>query len=200
MCSRIGRTGLPVESCQEEKQVSLTNTVYIFHGRDSSSQGRKIKALAAVAKKCGWKVIIPDFRRIKDPDQRIARFIEKHQRPYGKVVFAGSSMGSYVAIEASRTFRPEALFLLAPAVYLKGYAQPDPRPVADHTTVIHGWDDKVVAPACAVRFADKFKTDLHLLNDQHELHDSMPFIEKTFQRLLESQTESSRLEKLAAVI
>lgn len=178
----------------------ITNTVYIFHGRDSSPQGRKIRALAAIARECGWKVVVPDFRRLKDPDLRVERFLEKMERPAGKIVFAGSSMGSYVAIEASKVFKPEALFLLAPAIYIEGYGQLNPAPVADHITVIHGWDDNLIAPARAVRFADKFKTDLHLLNDGHELYNSIPFIEKTFRSVLESLSPVSRLQRIVATM
>ncbi len=178
----------------------ITNTVYIFHGRDSSPQGKKIKALAAIARKQGWKVIAPDFSKIKDPDARVKRFLEKHERPAGKVVLAGSSMGSYVAIEASKAFRPDALFLLAPAIYIEGYGEINPEPDAKHITVIHGWDDKLIEPTRAVRFADKFKTDLHLLNDGHELYNSIPFIERTFTGLLGEYANTTRLENLVSII
>lgn len=180
--------------------MSITNTVYIFHGRDSSPQGKKIKAMAKIARDCGWKVIVPDYSKIKDPDERVLHFLEIQERPAGRVVLAGSSMGSYVAIEASKTFKPDALFLLAPAIYIEGYGEFNPQPVADHITVIHGWDDKLIAPACAVRFADKYKTDLHLLNDGHELYNSIDFIEKTFRSALMTHTKSTRLENLVTVL
>ncbi len=178
----------------------VTNTVYILHGRDSSPQGRKIKAMAAIARQCGWKVVRPDFRKIRDPDERVSHFLENFERPAGKIILAGSSMGGYVAIEASRVVEPEALFLLAPAVYIKGYGRMNPEPVAGHITVIHGWDDKVIAPSCAVRFADKFRTDLHLLNDGHELYNSIPFIERTFRSVIESHSKGTRLSSLVPAL
>lgn len=177
-----------------------TNTVYIFHGRDSSPQGKKMAALAAVARRNGWKAVVPDFRNISDPDERVSRFLDKFERPAGKVVLAGSSMGGYVAIEASRVVNPEALFLLAPAIYIQGYGQLDPQPVADRITIIHGWDDKLIAPACTVRFADKYKTDLHLLNDGHELYNSIPFIEDRFADLLQAHVGMSRLANLVPAL
>jgi predicted esterase len=180
--------------------VPITNTVYIFHGRDSSPQGRKIKALRAIARDCGWKVVVPDFRRVKDPDKRVEKFLEKQKRPAGKVLIAGSSMGGYVAIEVSRQFQPDGLFLLAPAIYIEGYGQMNPEPDADQVTVIHGWDDNLIDPARAIRFADKFKTDLHLLNDGHELYNSIPFIEQTFRTLLESMSGSTRLERIVPTL
>ena len=174
----------------------ITNTVYIFHGRDSSPQGRKIQALKAVARECGWKVIVPDFRRVKDPDKRVEKFLEKQKRPNGKLMIAGSSMGAYVGIEVSKSFKPDGLFLLAPAIYIEGYGEINPEPVADKVTVIHGWDDNLIAASRAVRFADKFKTDLHLLNGGHELYNSIPFIEQTFRTALKSLSEVSRLERI----
>ena len=181
--------------------MSVTNTVYIFHGRDSSPEGRKIKALAAIARACGWKTIIPDFSKIKDPDERVKLFHDTYDaQPVGKKILAGSSMGGYVAIEASRIVKPDALFLLAPAIYLEGYAQINPEPVAGHTTIIHGWNDQLIAPARAVRFADQFKTELHLLNDQHELYQSIPFIERLFQALLQAHSSATRLASLVPAL
>lgn len=180
--------------------MATTNTVFIFHGRDSSPQGRKIQAMRAIAGRCGWKAVVPDFSKIKDPDERVRLFLESYDEPAGKIILAGSSMGSYVAIEASKSIQPNALFLLAPAIYIKGYGQANPEPKADHITVVHGWDDKLIAPACAVRFSDKFKTNLHLLNDGHELYQSLPFIEKTFQDLLDQFSGKSRLANLTPIL
>ena len=180
--------------------MATTNIVYIFHGRDSSPQGQKIQAMAAIASLCGWKAIVPDFSKIKDPDERVDTFLETYERSTGRIILAGSSMGSYVAIEASKTIQPDALFLLAPAIYMQGYRQINPEPKAGHITVIHGWDDKLIAPACAVRFADKFKTNLHLLNDGHELYNSIPFIEKTFRDLLDTHSGSSKLANLVPTL
>jgi len=181
--------------------VSVTNSVYIFHGRDSSPEGRKIQAMAAIARTCGWKTIIPDYSAIKDPDERVRLFFETYDAPtVGKKILAGSSMGGYVAIEASRIVKPDALFLLAPAIYIQGYAQINPEPVAGHTTIIHGWNDQLIAPTCAVRFADRFKADLHLLNDQHELYQSIPFIERVFHDLLQSHSSATRLASLVPAL
>lgn len=178
----------------------LTKTVFLFHGSESSPRSRKMSAMAAIARRCRWKTIVPDHSGIFDPDERVRRFLEDHEKPSGQVVMAGSSMGGYVALEASRNFAPDALLLLAPAVYIDGYANQDPRPGCDRVTVVHGRGDTLIEPSLAVRFSDQFATELHLLNDGHDLGASVPFVEQTFKRILESCSGASHLSELVPTL
>jgi pimeloyl-ACP methyl ester carboxylesterase len=177
----------------------MTNTVYILHGRDSSPQSRKCELLAAAARRHGWKVVIPDYSQIPSADDRFKLFIDQHiddERP-GRVMIVGSSMGAYVALAASKKFKPDALLLLSPAVYLPGYALNEPTPHAARSVVVHGWCDDVVPPSFVVRFADRYKCELHLLDDIHDLSNSLPFIESLFIDMLDRLHPVSRLRRLA---
>jgi len=180
----------------------MTNTLYILHGRDSSPESRKCLAFSAIARKKGWKVVIPDFTDMASPDARVRKFLDKHgddERP-GKVVIVGSSMGAYVALEASKSIVTDTLLLLAPAIYLPGYDVADPVPVADRTVLVHGWCDAVVPPSFVVRFADRHKCELHLLDDVHDLGNSVDFLEGLLGSILDRLQPVSRLKRLAPML
>jgi len=180
----------------------MTNTVYILHGRDSSPRSQKCELLSAACRHRGWKAVVPDYSGISSADDRARLFIEEHvddERP-GKVLIVGSSMGAYVALAASRKLKPDALLLLAPAVYLPGYALHDPMPHAARSVIIHGWCDDTVPPSYVVRFADRYKCELHLLDDRHDLSGSLPFIETLFNAMLDQLQPVSRLRRLTPTL
>ncbi len=180
----------------------MTNILYILHGRDSNPDSRKCQFLSSVAHKCGWKVIIPDFSGIDSPDARIQHFLDKHgddERP-GKVVVVGSSMGAYVALAASRSFAIDTLVLLSPAIYLQGYEVSDPVPEAKRTVVVHGWCDSVVPPSYVVRFVDRHKCELHLLDDVHDLGNSYIFLKQLLDSVLTKLQPISQLKRLTPML
>lgn len=180
----------------------MTNTLYILHGRDSSPDSRKCQLFSAIARKHGWKAVIPDFRGIDSPDARLEHFLDKHlddERP-GKVVVVGSSMGAYIALEASKAFAVDTLVLLSPAIYLPGYAVTDPVPEANRTILVHGWCDAVVSPSFAVRFADRHKCELHLLDDAHDLGNSLDFLEGLLDTTLAGLQLMPRLKRLTPML
>ena len=177
----------------------MTPTVYFLHGRDSSPLSLKIKRLSAIATSHGWKVVAPDLSTIKDPDQRARLFLDSVEGGCcAKSVIVGSSMGAYVALLASTTIKPEALLLLAPALGLSGYAELEPQPVAGETTIVHGWSDDVIDPVSVFHFAETHQSTLHLVNDDHTLHQTLPFIETVFSAMLNRFRPVSRMERLTA--
>src|SRR3546814_7049654 len=81
-------------------------------------------------------------------------------------------MGGYVSAMACAALRPQALFLMAPAVHFPfpgwdGEPQDIPKPC----TVVHGWHDRIVPLAQAQRFAREHNAALHIL-DRSEEHTS----------------------------
>ena len=179
----------------------MTPTVYILHGRDSSPQSLKTLHLSAAAKQCGWKVVAPDFSSTKDPDERVRVFLEvTRQEEHAKRVIVGSSMGGYVALVASEVLKPAALLLLAPAINIPGYKETQLVPVADETTIVHGWNDALIEPASVLSFADKHRTTLHMVNDDHTLKQTIPFIETVFTDILKRCCPVSRKSRLISTI
>lgn len=160
-------------------------TLVFAHGKESGPRGAKITLLAEVAKKHDCHVESIDFRGVSDPDVRVnilKTFLAELQGPFFLV---GSSMGAYVVTVASASYRPTAMLLLAPAVYLSGYAEQDPTPFAGQTVVVHGWHDQIVPVDNVLRFCREHSIELYLLPDGHQLLESQSQIKLLFQEMLQ---------------
>lgn len=156
--------------------------VVFAHGKESGPWGSKIKHLAAIARKQGYAVESPDYSHSRDPQHRLAQLLELHPQAE-QLVLAGSSMGGYVSAMACKALRPDALFLMAPALYFDGFGG-DPEHCPSDTVVVHGWTDDVVPVERAIRFAQTRQAQLHLLDDGHRLASSLEFIGQVFARQL----------------
>ncbi len=178
----------------------MTPTVYLLHGRDSSPLSVKIKRLSAIATTQGCKVIAPDLSATLDPDLRVALFLDIAKDDCGGSVIVGSSMGGYVALMASKVIKPNALLLLAPALNLEGYREPAPEPVAKKTTIVHGWNDHLIKPAASFQFAKTHRSTLYMVDDDHSLQQSIPFIEEVFLSMLKRSQSVSRQGRLTALL
>lgn len=155
--------------------------VFFSHGKESGPWGTKISALAAIACGRGLGVESIDYTDLPDPDERVARLLDRVSRSgCGDPILVGSSMGGYVATVASETLRPSGLFLMAPALYLPGYACRKPEPRCGKTVIVHGWNDDVVPPGNSIRFAETHRVELHLVRGDHQLSGNLPFVEQLF--------------------
>jgi alpha/beta superfamily hydrolase len=84
-------------------------------------------------------------------------------------------MGAYVAAQACRQLRPDALFLLAPALYFEGWDE-EPQDCPPLTSVVHGWHDDIVPLEAAMRFCQPRSAELHILDSGHTLNDQLPAV------------------------
>jgi alpha/beta superfamily hydrolase len=160
------------------------NLVVFAHGMESAPWGTKITALAKIARARGFIAESPDFRHTQDFDLRVKHLAGMKPQATGRLVLAGSSMGGYVAAHCCEVLKPDALFLMAPALYFEGYdAEPASCPAL--CTVVHGWKDDVVPVDRALRFARDRNADLHLLDSGHTLNDRIPILEQIFGELLD---------------
>ena len=166
--------------------IMKNNVVYFAHGKESGPWGIKIKKLAEVAKGKGFTVESPDYSTTVDPDERVKMLLDLNPKAGKNLVLVGSSMGGYVSAVASKELNVSGMFLLAPAFYRAGYAQPNPKPCAQRTLIIHGWDDKVIPVENSVRYAKEHKTELYLLKSDHRLLDVLSEIEKIFGTFLDN--------------
>ena len=178
----------------------MRRQVVFAHGKESGPRGVKIEALAAVARRAGWTTSAPDFSGIDDPQKRVELLLAA-VKPAKPLVLVGSSMGGYVVTAASRILRPAALFLLAPAFGMPGYPaeQTNPEPVTDRCVVIHGWRDQVVKPQQVVSWAESYRAELLLVDDDHPLRASLPDVQRRFAQLLEQLAPHSS-SALAALL
>lgn len=162
-------------------------TLVIFaHGKESGPWGSKIKHLAAIAEKHGAAVLSPDYSDIQDdPDARVARLLAMTLPPHDRLVLVGSSMGGYVSAVASKTLKPSGLFLMAPAFYIPGFGvDQDPAPVAGQVCVVFGWNDEIIPVEAGIRFAQKHRASLHVLDSDHRLNSVLPVVGDLFEQFL----------------
>jgi alpha-beta hydrolase superfamily lysophospholipase len=88
-------------------------------------------------------------------------------------VLVGSSLGGFLSAAASIEVRARGLFLMAPAFDLPGLP-PTPAVERCPTVVVHGWGDDVVPVEKGLAFARAQGALMHLVDDDHRLHASLP--------------------------
>jgi alpha/beta superfamily hydrolase len=156
--------------------------VCFAHGKESGPWGTKITRLAEVARARGFEVQSPDYSHSHDPKERVAHLLELAPRAR-TLVLVGSSMGGYVSAMACAALKPQALFLMAPALYFPGWDE-DPQGCPANTVVVHGWHDDIVPVDVGIRFARARGAALHLLDSGHTLSDQLEALALLFDDLL----------------
>lgn len=159
--------------------------VLFAHGKESGPWGSKIQYLASIAERFGAHVLSPDYSDLADPDARVTRLLTLPLPEHDRLVLVGSSMGGYISTVTSQTMKPDALFLMAPAFYMPGYADQDPAPGTDNICIVFGWHDDVIPVEHGFRFARTYAADLHILASDHRLKNVLPAVGALFTRLLE---------------
>ena len=167
----------------DEPQVP-TRYVVFSHGQESGPWGRKISALAEVARSEGYEAHSVDYRGIEEPRARVARLVDFCKELAGDLVLVGSSMGGYVAAASASLLHARGVFLMAPALYVDGLPQLRAGVLDCPTTIVHGWRDEVVPFAHSVRFAEAYHAALHVLESDHRLHNQIRVIQYLFEYFL----------------
>jgi len=165
---------------------ALTARHVVFsHGQESGPWGRKIAALAEIARAEGYDVHSIDYRGIDEPRARVARLVDFCKELTGDLVLVGSSLGGYVAVAAASLLHARGVFLLAPALYLEGLPPLRGSGLLDcPTALVHGWRDEIVPFEHSVRFANTHRCALHLLESDHRLHNQVRVIRYLFEYFL----------------
>lgn len=158
--------------------------VVFAHGKESGPWGTKITHLAGIARERGYQVLSPDYSHTHDPRERLRHLLEEVKPRARTLVLAGSSMGGYVSAMACVALKPRALFLMAPALYFPGWDE-EPTGIPSLCTVVHGWNDDIVPPERGIRFAQKHRAELCLLDSGHTLSDALPRLSLLFGDLLD---------------
>ena len=159
--------------------------VYFSHGKESGPWGTKIKRLAKIAEHMGWGVESIDYTDTMDPDLRVERLLGMLAREQDKYVLVGSSMGGYVSLVASQEIHAEAIFLMAPALYIPGYERQKYRSRCSHIEIVHGWSDDVIPVENSIRYAKEANCTLHLISGDHPLNSSLEVVAGLFGSFLQ---------------
>lgn len=158
--------------------------VVFSHGQESGPWGRKISALAEVARSEGYDAHSVDYRGIVDPRARVAKLVDFCKELTGDLVLVGSSMGGYVSAASASLLHARGVFLMAPALYLAGLPELRSGLLDCPATIVHGWRDDVVPCEHSVRFAKTYSAALHLLESDHRLYNQIRVIQYLFEYFL----------------
>lgn len=173
----------PKTSTPAESHVPGRHVVF-SHGQESGPWGRKISALAEVARSEGYEAHSVDYRGLNDARHRVARLVEFCKELSGDLVLVGSSLGGYVAVASASLLHARGVFLMAPALYMEGLPELRQGVLDCPATVVHGWRDDVVPYEHSVRFAQGYHAALHLLESDHNLHNQLRVIQYLFEYFL----------------
>jgi pimeloyl-ACP methyl ester carboxylesterase len=160
--------------------------VIFSHGKESGPWGSKIQRLAAAARSLRWDVESLDYTGMDDPDARVPLLANRLAHEIKPVVLVGSSMGGYVSTVVAMNRPVSGLFLLAPALFMPGYAVQDYASLSCPIAVVHGWRDDVIPWNHSVRFAERHRAELHLLDGDHRLNDCLDPIEQYWRQFLKA--------------
>ena len=161
-----------------------TRYVVFSHGQESGPWGKKIAALAEVARSEGYEVESVDYRGIDAPRARVARLVDFCKELTGDLVLVGSSLGGYVAVASASLLHARGVFLMAPALYMQGLPELRAGVLDCPAAVVHGWRDDVVPYEHSVRFAHEYRCALHLVESDHRLHNQVRVIQYLFEYFL----------------
>ena len=166
--------------------------IYFAHGQESGPLETKIQRLALVAENLNFKVVSPDYSDIQSDYGRVEKLLSLQPSASEQLILVGSSMGSWVSLCASEKLKPQGLFLMASAVGIEDLEPNSPRPFADKTLLIHGWNDEVVPVENAINFARNYQVSLHLLPSDHRMIDQLDSLAHIFQNFLHQCLESKK--------
>jgi pimeloyl-ACP methyl ester carboxylesterase len=167
----------------DEPQVP-TRYVVFSHGQESGPWGRKISALAEVARSEGYEAHSVDYRGLEEPRARVAKLVDFCKELAGDLVLVGSSMGGYVSVASASLLHARGVFLMAPALYMEGLPELRAGVLDCPTTIVHGWRDEVIPFEHSVRFAQVYHAALHVLASDHRLHNQVRVIQYLFEYFL----------------
>ena len=193
-------------------------TVVYSHGRYGSPwYGFKIETLRLIALKLGVNINsirYPEELTVEEMENKLFKAVVDDVNVPGDLVFLSSSRGAYISTRISQKvkeyFDNESIrmdddkvlprrhllgqFLIAPAFYIKPEYYPDQNPIPSldmETTIIQGFDDKIIDPAKTIEFATKFKAELHLLKGGHRLNSQRNMLCNLFENFLKRLKEQS---------
>ena len=161
------------------------------HGKESGPWGTKIRALAEAARGCGWSVESLDYEGMDDPHARVQKLLAYVRGFEETMALCGSSMGGFVSAAVAAQVPVRGLFLMAPAFYVPGYEQSVPPPPACPVTIVHGWRDDVVPWQGSVRYAERARARLTLLDGDHRLTANLAELRELFRMFLQELAASA---------
>jgi pimeloyl-ACP methyl ester carboxylesterase len=164
--------------------MSTIGHVVFSHGLDGSPFSTKIRALYEIAEAEGFDISAVDYRGVTDPDERVQMLSDFCRGCSGHLVLVGSSLGGYVSLAAAPTLHAKGVFLMAPAIYMPGIPPLKRGVPTCPIALVHGWRDEVIPYEQSMRFAKENRLSLHMVESDHRMHSTIPFLRYLFHYFL----------------
>jgi predicted alpha/beta-hydrolase family hydrolase len=163
--------------------------VILSHGLNSGPSATKVSALAAEAERLGWSHERPDYTAIDARMQvdeirlRLDQLMQRCAVAPRPLVLAGSSMGAFISALATLEAPCAGLFLIASPVNIDGFPR-GLRAAVLPTVLVHGWRDEVCPVGDVIRWAQRRRDRLLLVDDDHRLEGHVDVCAQAFGRFL----------------
>ena len=95
--------------------------VVFSHGKEGSPNGSKSKIIREITHRLEMKFTAIDYINCNNVDERVDLLEHTISKINSDIILVGSSMGGYVSAVCSNKNECLGLFLIAPALFLKGY-------------------------------------------------------------------------------
>ena len=152
----------------------------------------KLKAFSSIAKEFGIQTQNVEYDFDQPADERAEKLlgvVKEAARSGEKLLLAGTSMGCYGSLLATREVAVAGCFLVSPALFMDAYAVKDyPLQGAGLVQMAIGWDDTVIPVDKVLAFAGEHKIETHLVKDTHPMPDSLEVLKALFRVFLEKVT------------
>ncbi len=158
--------------------------IHFVHGKESGPWGRKITHLSAIAKAQGFDIESLDYSGIECPLSRSEKLSEACQ-DRAPDILVGSSMGGWVATNATQFVKVRGLFLMAPAFYMPDYPMHGVGCDGSNIEIVHGWRDSIIPVEHSIRFGKEHDCTVHLIEDDHRLAKRLDLLGEYFSAFLQ---------------
>lgn len=171
-------------------------TVIYSHGRDGDPwNGTKIQAMKPIILASGMNMVSIKYDETNTIQQMIDQTVQKclsSEILPERIIFIGSSRGAYISAAASEYLfkktqkKSSGLFMLSPAIGIKSDYYPNkfPEPQSHLVEIVHGYEDDIIPYQSVVEFCAEQKYTIHLVEDDHRLHNQKEFICNQLERFL----------------
>jgi len=160
--------------------------VIFSHGLASSPDSIKIRLLSEIAAYKGFPTHAIDYRDTQDPRLRAERLAAHVSQEEPPPVLVGSSMGGSISLAVAADRPVAGLFLMAPAVGLRGYPTFPIAPQSDHIAIVAAWGDEIIPPENIFDLGKRTRARLLFLDSDHRLSDKHEEVGQFFRQFLET--------------
>ncbi len=158
--------------------------VIFSHGKEGSPHGSKSRIIEKVAESCKIEFTTIDYATCADVNERVTVLENKIISTTNDIILVGSSMGGYVSAVCSSRFESLGLFLIAPALYLKGYKIQEYKSKAELISVRHGWNDTIIPVENSIKFCKLHNCNLTVDDDDHRMSKTRNELENHFRNFI----------------